>query len=208
MLKHSFMVRYYHDWQMVIIKFTDSHHYFRVLRALVLSRSIYIMYWLIGILLFLFLIICWLLIAPLVMIIDTTRPIASIKWVTLGSAKIWYEEEWWVSMRIPFYRRTWRLADLLKKKPIKKVEAKKKSPSKKLPLSKKMEKFWFIIKSFRVRKWQLAIDTGNPVRNAQLYPLNFYPGAERHILVNFNDDNFLILEIVNRPLKMIIAFLR
>lgn len=142
------------------------------------------------------------------MIVDTRQPIAMIKWVTLGSARIWYDEEWWVSMRIPFLQRTWKLTELMKKRSKKVVPGKKREKPQRLKKSRLIKKMLCVLKTFKIRQWKIAIDTGDPIRNAQLFPVNFFPGAGEHVIVNFYAENYLVLEISNRPLKMIIAFLR
>jgi len=63
-------------------------------------------------------------------------------------------------------------------------------------------------RTFHILEWKLAIDTGDYTRNAQLYPLNFMPGAFSHLQVNFRDENYLVLKISNRPWKIVYAFLR
>ena len=64
------------------------------------------------------------------------------------------------------------------------------------------------MKTFRVTKWELAIDTGDSLRNAWLYPLNFHPGMGRHFCVNFFDETYLLLEIRNAPWRMVRALMR
>ena len=65
-----------------------------------------------------------------------------------------------------------------------------------------------VIKTFRVTKWELAVDSGDYSRNAQLYPLNFLPYTFKHLYVNFRDENYLLLTIRNRPWKILYSFLR
>jgi hypothetical protein len=71
-----------------------------------------------------------------------------------------------------------------------------------------MRKIKRIIKGVHVNEWQLAVDTGDYARNAQLYPLNFIPAFYRHLLINFTGDNYLIIKIQSRAWKIIYAMLR
>ena len=71
-----------------------------------------------------------------------------------------------------------------------------------------LKKIIRIIRTFQVTEWQLAVDTGDHSRNAQLYPLNFLPGAFPHLQINFRDENYLVLKTRNRPWKIVFAFLR
>ena len=63
-------------------------------------------------------------------------------------------------------------------------------------------------KTFRITEWKLALDTGDYSLNAPLYPLNFLPYTINHILVNFQNENYLALKVRNRPWKILIVFLK
>jgi len=73
--------------------------------------------------------------------------------------------------------------------------------------SKFLRRLFKIIKSSRITRWQIAIDTGDNVKNAWLYNLNFYP-AFCHLHINFFDENYLFLEIRNAPWKMVYALMK
>ncbi|HEY6063946.1 MAG TPA: hypothetical protein VIV35_10080 [Chitinophagaceae bacterium] len=166
------------------------------------------MIWLTGIVVLLIFILCWLLVSPLVIEIDTRVPHAGLRWVSIGNARIWYENEWWLSMQILFFRKTFRLAEM-KSKPKKIKNGKeKKKPGKRMKVSRVLRKLWRVVKTFRVTKWQLAVDSGDYTRNAQFYPLNFLPHTFKHMDINFRDENYLLLTIRNRPWKILFAFLR
>lgn len=85
----------------------------------------------------------------------------------------------------------------------KRTTKKKKQQTKRPPLNKMIQ----VLKSFTVKEWQLAADTGEPTWNARLYPFNFLPACHSHLHINFVDENYLYLKIINRPWKMIWAFL-
>lgn len=146
----------------------------------------------------------WLLISPLVLEIDSKLPIASLVWGSIGKATIWYEEEWWLAVKIFFYNKKFRLATIKKRrkniKP-KQVEIKKKN---KMVMIKRVMK---IIGTFRVEEWKIAIDTGDYCLNGNLYPFNFLPNCFNHIAINFVGDNFLYLRIKSRPWKMLYTLL-
>jgi len=61
-----------------------------------------------------------------------------------------------------------------------------------------------ILKSFKVKKLLLNIDTGNYILNAKLYPifllLNYQIG---NFNINFQGRNRLVLEVENRPIDII-----
>ena len=152
------------------------------------------------------LILGWLLLAPLQLQIDTRIPEISFRWISVGKAKIVYEQDkWWLKISVFFFFKQWDLEGLIFK-PKKKVR--KNRPKTKRGLSKWLRKLFNLIKTFRVTKWQIAIDTGDDVRNAWLYSLNFYPGIRRHFCVNFFDESYLLLEIRNAPWKMVYALMK
>lgn len=164
------------------------------------------MIWLIGILVFLVLILCWLLIAPLLLEVDTRVPQASFRWKSIGKMQIWYDGKWKLYFQVFFFRKTICLSELQSKPHQKKVRAPKKK--KKRNVKRILKKMIRVLKTFRVTEWRLAMDTGDYTRNAYLYPLNFLPYTFTHLDINFRDENFLVLRIQNRPWKMIYAFLK
>jgi hypothetical protein len=46
------------------------------------------------------------------------------------------------------------------------------------------------------------------IKNAWLYPLNFYSRVHQHLFINFSDDNYLLFEARNSPWKLVYAFIR
>jgi hypothetical protein len=162
------------------------------------------MIWVAGILIFICLLLLWLLLAPLQLEIDSRKPGAALKWVSIGNAAIWYEDEWWLSFRVLFFQKKIRVASM--KAGPKKAAARPLKKPKRRPkgLFKKIVR---VLRTFRVKEYRLAVDTGDYVLNAQLYPLNFQAGLRNHLLVNFTDENYLYIRIRNRPVKMLYAFL-
>jgi len=83
---------------------------------------------------------------------------------------------------------------------------KKKLTTKKQP--KKLKRLFRIIKSFKVKKFFIDVDTGDCIVNAKLYPvfglLNYKGG---HFNINFNGRNKLVLHIQNRPIYIIKSFI-
>ena len=166
------------------------------------------MAWWIIVLVSLLFFICWLLISPVEVEIDTRIPHAKLQWFGIGTAALSYDDEWRLSMHILFFRKTIRFSEI-KKKP-KKIQAEtaKKKPKQGKNIRKLLNKTARIIKTFRVTDWELAIDTGDQTSNAQLYPLNFLPGTFSRLHINFWNESYLVLKIRNRPWKMVYEFLR
>ena len=66
-----------------------------------------------------------------------------------------------------------------------------------------------LLKSFRIREFQWELDTGHPAFNAQLFPAFYLAGqlwGTTHL--NFEGRNSLVLHLENRPIRMLIAWLR
>lgn len=167
------------------------------------------MIWLLAIVLFLILFICWILTAPLQIEIDTRIPAASFRWKTIGHAAIWYDEEWMIDLQLLFYHKQLTVWSLIKSKSSKTSDhSKKKKKVKQRSQAILFKKAKRVIRSFAVKEWRLALDTGNYTRNAQLYPLNFIPPFANHIVVNFTGENYFVLKIQNRAWKIIYALLR
>jgi uncharacterized membrane protein YbhN (UPF0104 family) len=162
------------------------------------------MIWLLYILVFLCALLLWFLIAPLVLEIDSRKPIASIKWISIGKIVIWHDDEWWLSFRIFFFHKKMRLSSIKKRRkgPYRINKRIKRKPKNLLM------KIIRVMRTFRIEEWQLAIDTGDYASNAQIYPFNFFPKLRHHLQVNFNDENYLYIRIRNRPLKIFYAYLR
>jgi len=156
----------------------------------------------------LFVLVAWLLLSGLSLEIDTRIPQASFRWYSVGTARVWFEEEWWLNYQVLFFRKKIRLSQLgsgKKKKPKKTVTTRKKKSGKRL---KRLSKILKVLRSFTVEEWKLALDTDDYTVNARLYPLNFLPVARQHVLVNFSGENYFFVRISNRPWKILYAFLK
>ena len=91
----------------------------------------------------------------------------------------------------------------------KKRIAKKTSKNKKKKnVSRMARKMIRVIRTFRVKQWQIGIDTGDYGLNARLYPVNFLPAFYSHVNINFIGENFFFIQINNNAWRMVYAFLR
>ena len=157
---------------------------------------------------FLFLIVCWLLIAPLEFQIDTRIPEASVRWKSIGRAVVTYQnEKWWLNVNVFFFRKRWDLEKLIfgkRKRKIRKHHHKKKVVKR----PGWVKRILNVVKTFRLTQWQIAVDTGDVTKNAWLYALNFNQYTRRHLYINFIDENYILLVIHNSPWKLAYAFLK
>jgi len=149
----------------------------------------------------------WLITSPVDLNIDTEKAIAVFNWRRVGYIGIWYEDEWWVSMRVFFYRKKIPFSRI-KKRSKKNNNTIKSSDKRRLKTKRNIEKLIAVAKTLQVMEWQLAIDMGEFSRNARLYPLNFLSCTYDHLNINFQNKNFLIIKIKGWPWKMLYAFLK
>jgi hypothetical protein len=153
------------------------------------------------------LLIGWLLFAPFELKLDTTVPLISVNWMGIGSGMLTYEaEEWCMSISVLFFYRRWSLEQLMLSKKTK--ETTKKTGRKKRFSGGAFTKMWRVLNSFEIKRWSLAMDTGDPSRNALLYPVNMIPGLQRHVHINFCGNNYLVLHIRNTAWRVIYAILK
>ncbi len=164
------------------------------------------MFWLIIILCSLCLFLCWLLASPVELEIDTVNAYAGFHWSNIGSVCVWYDNEWWLSFQLFFFRKTIPFSKI-KKRPKKATAtpAKREQHSKPKSIFKKVIQ---VIGTLQVTEWQLAIDSGRFDLNARLYPLNFLSCTSGHLFINFHGNNYLIAKLRGRPWKIVFAFIK
>ncbi len=129
-------------------------------------------------------------------------------------------QAWWMAVEFKYDEEEILLMDFrlvgIRFKPIsiidriffsKKAKKKKTSKYKSIGKNIKIEKLLKVLRALEVREFYLNIDTGDPVRNAKLYPLfellNFRFGGFR---VNFLGYNRLIMDVQGRPIKFLKIF--
>lgn len=65
-----------------------------------------------------------------------------------------------------------------------------------------------LLKSFKIKRFDLNIDTGDYTLNARLYPLFlFLNNGVGHFQVNFENRNQFVLHVQNRPIDIIKSFI-
>jgi len=161
------------------------------------------MTWILTIVILLFLLLCWMLLSPLVLELDTASEKAMFTWPGIGSASLWHDGKWQIFLRVFFFSKKFALSGNKKHK-VKPARNKKQKSKRPVPFYR----FVNCLKTFRVVDWKMAIDTGDFALNAKLFPLNFHPMLQNHVEVNFTEKNYFYLKIRNYPWRMIYAFLR
>ncbi|MBO0324276.1 hypothetical protein J0X14_18345 [Muricauda sp. CAU 1633] len=156
-----------------------------------------------GVILLVVLLALGLLFVPIQIYIDTDtlQYFVRIKGLAKASVEPDKKELLRIRLKVLFFERCFY--------PIKK-SSKPKPPQKKTKHKRKIKfgKIVGVIRSFEVRRFALDMDTGDYVVNAKMYPvfmlLNQYV-ASFHI--NFEDRNRLLVDIRNRPYRILKSFI-
>ncbi len=154
-----------------------------------------------------------LLFIPVVLCIDTTKNQYFIQLRGLATVSVKQHEKEVLQIRLKvllfnfyFYplRKTLEQVQGKKKKVVKKEVKKHKKRSKRFDIRKMIS----ILRTFKVKKVLINLDTGDDILNAKLYPLfgllNHYVGTFH---VNFEGRNQLVLQMQNRPIHIIKSFI-
>lgn len=171
------------------------------------------MWWIILVTFILFIFI-YLLFAPFFVEIDSDTGLFRLRFHVLASAwLIINTESIFLNLKIGWWKKE---IDLLLRKEKKKYEpdmpfenwlqAEKKS----IPFHKTWKKIKAVVKSFRVTKCYIMIDTGNMPWNGILYPW-FYLFSRRvnkNVMINFRGENTVILQIQNSLARMLWAYIK
>ncbi len=174
-----------------VIVYLDFGHFLCIKKLMILSAVI----------LLVVLLVLWLLLIPIQVFIDTdsNKYFARLRGLAKASFEPDEKELLRVRLKVLFYERCFY--PLTKSIDQKKQSEKNKAKRKRKVSFKKMLQ---LLKSFEVKQFDLDIDTGDYVANAKIYPvfvlLNQFV-ASFHI--NFEDRNRLVLDIRNRPYRML-----
>ena len=159
------------------------------------------------ILVILLLLILYLLWMPLVLFIDTDSQQYYLQFKGLAKASIegHDEEVLRIHLKVVFFHFYFYPLKEIGKPKKKKIQKKNiKKSSKRIGMRKGLS----LLRSFKVKRLLLDIDTGDCVKNAQLYPyfafLNYRIGTFH---INFEGRNRMALCIQNRPINIIRSFI-
>lgn len=155
---------------------------------------------------FLFLAVVYLLLMPIVICIDTTTDQYYLKFKGLVKASVEKHEEKLLRIKLKvsffsfyFYPIEYKRSSRKKKKPVQGRERKRR-----VDIGKSLA----LLKSFRVKKIVLDIDTGDTISNAKLYPVFAFLNQNiGKFNINFQGRNQLVLYIENRPIRLLKSFI-
>ena len=166
------------------------------------------MYW--GIILALILIlIITLLWMPIELCIDTRSNQYYLRYGGLVKANVEGDEDEIIRLRLRVFWMQFKFYPLRKskkeKKPKEIPKKKKKKVRDRIPDKRTMLR---LMRSFRVKKFDVELDTGDSVLNAKLYPLYaVLPFTNIRFGINFEGRNELALVIENRPIRIIRSYI-
>lgn len=163
------------------------------------------MWWII-ILISILLVFIYLLFAPFFVEINSDSGLFRIRFHQFASANLIFDESSiYLKLKIAGLQKQIDLiaAKKKEKKPVVKNEKKK---YKKISFQKMLA----MIKSFRIKKFYLAVDTGNMQTNGILYPVFTLMriSSGKNITINFLDENKLILQIENNLARIMWAYIK
>ena len=164
----------------------------------------------------------WLLLAPVRLQINTLHGFFRLRILGIASAEYRMENDpFGIKLRVLFFRKRIGLEDMIarKAKSQKEDPEKAEKPTSKWKNKRKRKggmKFRTLVrlvrnllKSFRIREFRIWVDTGDFVRNSQLYPLTVASwGRKPEVLINYQGKNALLLDMENRLGSVAWAFLR
>ena len=152
-------------------------------------------------------ILCFLLFLKMVLYVDTANNEYYVQAKGLVKAKIETHETELIQIKFNTLFMKFSFFPLRKSK-----KKKKKAKTDKTTVSKRriieIQRLLRIAKTFKVVQLLVDVDTGDCITNAKLYPpfafMNYYGGQFR---VNFEGRNQLLLNVQNRPIRIIKSFI-
>ena len=186
----------------------------------ILSRQNFLtMMWILVILLVLLAILAIILFTPFRVVIHTPSGMAALIWGNAIKARVQVIEsrtDLILGLNIFWWRREWSAFRIIaaprqKETTPQKVESTKRKAKKRRrrpSIRRTGRAILSLVRSFRVRAFRLSIDTGDYATNGILYPFAVLAKkAGFNCSVNFDGTNELILDMSNRPVNILRAWL-
>ena len=153
------------------------------------------------------LVVAYLLIAPFYLEINTSKDLFRIRFHRLGFARLSIDDSIVLHWRVFGIGKDIDMLSLRKESNEHKTKKLKKVT--KTSTTPPIYKIVGVVKSFRVNKFSLQLDTGNNELNGFLFPWFVGAGilAHRDLWINFIGRNELVMEIENSALRMMHAYL-
>jgi len=156
------------------------------------------------ILILFFLLVMYVLLAPIALYINTTKNEYYIKLPGLAKASIEEHKKELLRIKLKVLFLNFYFYPLRKNSDGKKQIEKRRTRSRKIGIQTGLR----VLKSFKIKRLYLDIDTGDSIANAKLFPLfafiNYKIG---NFNINFEGENQMTLYIQNRPIRIIKSFI-
>ena len=158
------------------------------------------MWWQI-ILICVFIILIYLMVAPFFIEIDTDLGLFRVRFHQLVSASLILTDDiFLIELKIT----AWKKQIAFTKASVGSEVNKKKKQSK-----ASIQKMYAVLKSFRVRKFFLSVDTGDVQVNGILYPIFVLMSAKtgKNMTINFLNENRLVLQMENNVIRVLWSYI-
>jgi hypothetical protein len=155
----------------------------------------------------------WLLLAPIRLNVDSSKNKYLIIWSGLGSLTlIPAKEEWFLNLKIGFWKKKFFLSGILEKmmkRKKKELKPNGKKKRKKYGFLNSLKKVQQVLKTFEIKICKIDFDTDDYYWNALLIPAlqMVNKGSRYRVAINFEGKNNILLNIENRPIKIIYSIL-
>lgn len=150
--------------------------------------------------------VVYILLAPIILSIDTYKNDYSIQLKGLAKASIepHKDELLKVKIRVLFFKFYFNPIDAYFKHQKNKALKPKKKTNRKSSRQLNFKKGLQVLKTCKIKRFVMNLDTGNVITNAKLYPifsfLNYYVGGFN---INFQGQNYLSVRLQNRPIHIL-----
>lgn len=156
--------------------------------------------------------VVYLLLMPIILSIDTEKNEYFIQLKGLVKAYLEPHQEEIIRIKLNIFFMTFYFFPIdqyYKRKRTKKLKQKSPKPKKnKTKNSFSLDKGIKILKTIKVKRFAIDLDTGDVVQNAKLYPafalLNYYKGGFN---INFEGRNKLVVHLQDRPIDILKVFI-
>lgn len=154
----------------------------------------------------LFLVLGWLLMAPIVLKIDTQEELCYLKWKGIAGVRLLVlADEIVLKIQVFFWKKNiYPLSHSPKTLTAKQAHKPKKKKKRQLPWRKGKK----LLQSFTIQTFQLDLDTDDFVQNSYLLPIFYFLSNERRRLrINYSGQTVLKLVVQNRLYHLLKAWL-
>jgi len=157
----------------------------------------------------LILVVIYLLLIPIILFIDTRTNQYYIQLKGLIKADLQADKDELVKIKLKVFFLNFKFYPLRRKKIATKSKKIKKYNTKNSSKSVKLRNFIRMLRTFKIKRFLINIDTGDCIHNAKLFPLfTFLNRTKVNFKVNFEGRNQMVLHMQNRPINIIKSFIQ